>query len=72
MALAAWDATPMEFVPREGRFWLPRQPKRVVHGTVIFGEDGVTLNKMMFDARRKLRAALAANGYLDDDDSGRS
>jgi RNA polymerase sigma-70 factor, ECF subfamily len=28
--------------------------------------------KMMFDARRKLRAALAANGYLDDDDSGRS
>jgi hypothetical protein len=27
---------------------------------------------MMFDARRKLRAALAANGYLDDDDSGRS
>ena len=29
------------------------------------------LYKMMFDARRKLRAALAANGYLDDDDSGR-
>ena len=28
--------------------------------------------KMLFDARRKLRAALAANGYLDDDDSGRS
>lgn len=34
----------MEFVSREGRFWLPRQPKRVVHGTVIFQEDGVTLN----------------------------
>jgi RNA polymerase sigma-70 factor (ECF subfamily) len=30
------------------------------------------LYKMMFDARRKLRAALAANGYLDDDDSERS
>ena len=30
------------------------------------------LYKMMFDARRKLRAALAANGYLNDDDSGRS
>jgi RNA polymerase sigma-70 factor, ECF subfamily len=27
--------------------------------------------KMMFDARRKLRAALAANGYLDYDTSGR-
>jgi RNA polymerase sigma-70 factor (ECF subfamily) len=28
--------------------------------------------KMLFDARRKLRAALAANGYLHDDTSGRS
>jgi RNA polymerase sigma-70 factor (ECF subfamily) len=28
--------------------------------------------KMMFDARRKLRAALAANGYLDHNDSRRS
>jgi RNA polymerase sigma-70 factor, ECF subfamily len=28
--------------------------------------------KMMFDARRKLRAALAANGYMDHDTSGRS
>jgi len=26
----------------------------------------------MFDARRKLRAVLGANGYLDDEDSGRS
>ena len=34
----------MEFVSQEGRFWLPRQPKRVVHGTVIFQEEGVTLN----------------------------
>jgi hypothetical protein len=32
------------FVSQEGRFWLPRQPKRVVYGTVTFGEDGVTLN----------------------------
>jgi RNA polymerase sigma-70 factor, ECF subfamily len=28
--------------------------------------------KMLFDARRKLRAALAANGYLSDDSSRRS
>jgi RNA polymerase sigma-70 factor (ECF subfamily) len=28
--------------------------------------------KMLFDARRKLRAALAANGYLPDDPSRRS
>jgi hypothetical protein len=34
----------MEFVSREGRFWLPRQPERVVHGAVTFQEDGVALN----------------------------
>jgi len=28
--------------------------------------------KMLFDARRKLRAALDANGYLPDDSSRRS
>src|SRR5260370_304998 len=36
------------------------------------GSNRNAVYKMMFDARRKLRAALAANGYLDDDDSGRS
>jgi RNA polymerase sigma-70 factor (ECF subfamily) len=38
-------------------------------------ELGSTRNaiyKTMFDARRKLRAALAANGYLDDQTSGHS
>ena len=39
---------------------------------VRFGSNRNAVYKMMFDARRKLRAALAANGYLDDDDSGRS
>jgi RNA polymerase sigma-70 factor, ECF subfamily len=39
---------------------------------VRLGSNRNALYKMMFDARRKLRAALAANGYLDDDDSGRS
>jgi RNA polymerase sigma-70 factor, ECF subfamily len=38
---------------------------------VRFGSNCNALYKVMFDARRKLRAALAANGYLDDDDSGR-
>ena len=36
------------------------------------GSNRNAVYKMMFDARRKLRAALAANGYLDDDDAGRS
>jgi RNA polymerase sigma-70 factor, ECF subfamily len=35
------------------------------------GSNRNAIYKMMFDARRKLRAALAANGYLDRDDSGR-
>ena len=39
---------------------------------VRLGSNRNALYKMMFDARRKLRAALAANGYLDDDDSWRS
>jgi hypothetical protein len=34
----------MEFLTQEGRFWLPRQPERAVHGLVAFQEDGVTLN----------------------------
>jgi hypothetical protein len=42
--LISWDATQVDFVSGEGRFWLPRQPARVVHGSVAFGEDGVTLS----------------------------
>jgi RNA polymerase sigma-70 factor (ECF subfamily) len=41
----------------------------------LVAELGSTRNaiyKTMFDARRKLRAALAANGYLDDETSRRS
>lgn len=41
----------------------------------LVAELGSTRNaiyKTMFDARRKLRAALAANGYLDDETSGHS
>jgi RNA polymerase sigma-70 factor (ECF subfamily) len=36
------------------------------------GSSRGAVYKVMFDARRKLRAALAANGYLDDEDAGRS
>jgi RNA polymerase sigma-70 factor (ECF subfamily) len=41
----------------------------------LVAELGSTRNaiyKTMFDARRKLRAALAANGYLDDGTSRHS
>ena len=36
------------------------------------GSSRDAIYKMLFDARRKLRAALAANGYLPDDSSRRS
>jgi RNA polymerase sigma-70 factor, ECF subfamily len=36
------------------------------------GSSRNAIYKMLFDARRKLRAALAANGYLDHDPAGRS
>jgi RNA polymerase sigma-70 factor, ECF subfamily len=36
------------------------------------GGQSLALYKVMFDARRKLRAALAANRYLDDAESRRS
>jgi len=34
---------------------------------VSLGSSRGAIYKVMFDARRKLRAALAANGYLTDD-----
>jgi RNA polymerase sigma-70 factor (ECF subfamily) len=49
----------------------------VVHGVpldalvVQLGSSRGAIYKMMFDARRKLRAALAANGYMDHDTAGR-
>jgi RNA polymerase sigma-70 factor, ECF subfamily len=37
-----------------------------------FGSTRNAIYKAMFNARRKLRAALAANGYLDDESSMQS
>jgi RNA polymerase sigma-70 factor (ECF subfamily) len=39
---------------------------------IELGSNRNAIYKVMFDARRKLRAALAANGYLDIDETGRS
>jgi RNA polymerase sigma-70 factor, ECF subfamily len=39
---------------------------------IHLGSSRNAIYKMLFDARRKLRAALAANGYLDHDPAGRS
>ena len=40
--------------------------------TAELGSTRGAIYKALFDARRKLRAALAANGYLDDDTPGRA
>ena len=39
---------------------------------IELGSSRGAIYKMMFDARRKLRAALAANGYMGHDTAGRS
>jgi RNA polymerase sigma-70 factor (ECF subfamily) len=39
---------------------------------IELGSNRNAIYKMMFDARRKLRAALAANGYIGHDTAGRS
>jgi RNA polymerase sigma-70 factor (ECF subfamily) len=38
---------------------------------IELGSSRGAIYKTMFDARRKLRAALAANGYMDRDTAGR-
>jgi RNA polymerase sigma-70 factor, ECF subfamily len=40
--------------------------------TLELASNRNAIYKMLFDARRKLRAALAANGYLGHDIAGRS
>jgi RNA polymerase sigma-70 factor (ECF subfamily) len=39
---------------------------------IELGSNRNAIYKVMFDARRKLRAALAANGYVDIDETGRA
>jgi RNA polymerase sigma-70 factor, ECF subfamily len=39
---------------------------------IELGSNRGAIYKAMFDARRKLRAALAANGYMSHDITGRS
>ncbi len=55
----------MEFFVAQGRFWLPSQPQRMVHGSLTFGEDGVL---DVYAVVRTLGAApgcLSCNGLID-------
>jgi hypothetical protein len=62
--------------PTDG-YWLSiasRAPRGIPADALAIklGSNRIALPKMMFDARRKVRAALVANGYLDDAESRRS
>ena len=68
-------------MPRRGHRPPPRQSRVVVvivlndvrpDVLVGLGSSGGAIYVMMFDARRKLRAALAANGYMGHDTAGSS
>ena len=70
--LAALRRAYTELSPRQ------RQGVRRDHGqrrsldalVIELGSSRGAIYKMMFDARRKPRAALAANGYMDHDTAG--
>jgi RNA polymerase sigma-70 factor, ECF subfamily len=69
MAAAVRRAVDTELTPRQREVFVAI----VVHGVpldtlvVSLGSSRGAIYKMMFDARRKLRAVLAANGYLPGD-----
>jgi RNA polymerase sigma-70 factor, ECF subfamily len=71
LAAAVRRAVDSELTPRQREAFVAI----VVNGVpldalvVSLGSTRNAIYKMMFDARRKLRAALAANGYLPDDSS---
>jgi RNA polymerase sigma-70 factor, ECF subfamily len=72
LAAAVRRAVDAELTPRQREVFVAI----VVNGVpldalvVSLGSSRNAIYKMMFDARRKLRAALAANGYLPDDCPG--
>jgi ApeA N-terminal domain 1 len=41
--LGGCEAEWMEYFTTQGRFWLPQQPQRAVHGGLTFDEDGIRL-----------------------------
>jgi hypothetical protein len=50
----------MEYFTAQGRFWLPQQPRRTVHGGLTFDEDGIRL-----ELADSLRAPVArASGVV--------
>jgi RNA polymerase sigma-70 factor, ECF subfamily len=67
-------AVDIELTPRQREVFVALVLNDVPLDTLVLslGSSRNAIYKMMFDARRKLRAALVANGYLDHDPVGRS
>jgi RNA polymerase sigma-70 factor, ECF subfamily len=69
LAAAVRRAVDTELTPRQREIFVAIVVNGVPLDTLVLslGSSRNAIYKMMFDARRKLRAALAANGYLPDD-----
>jgi RNA polymerase sigma-70 factor, ECF subfamily len=67
-------AVDTELTPRQREIFVAIVLNDVPLDTLVmhFGSSRNAIYKMLFDARRKLRAALAANGYLDHHPAGGS
>ena len=73
LAAAVRSAVDEQLTPRQRRVFVAIVLNGVPLDAVVaeLGSTRGAVYKMMFDARRKLRAALAANGYLNDESSRR-
>jgi RNA polymerase sigma-70 factor (ECF subfamily) len=69
LAAAVRRAVDTELTPRQREVFVALGVNGVPLDALVLslGSSRNAIYKMMFDARRKLRAALAANGYLTDD-----
>ena len=69
LAAAVRRAVDTELTPRQREVFVALVVNGVPLDTLVLslGSSRNAIYKMMFDARRKLRASLAANGYLHDD-----
>jgi RNA polymerase sigma-70 factor (ECF subfamily) len=74
LVLALRRAVEQDLTDRQRRVFVAIVVNAVPLDTLAIelGSNRNAIYKVMFDARRKLRAVLAANGYLDIDERGRS
>ncbi|MBV9203923.1 MAG: sigma-70 family RNA polymerase sigma factor [Actinobacteria bacterium] len=74
MTAALRRAVDTELSPRQRQVFVALMVHAVPLDALVIelGSSRGAIYKMMFDARRKLRAALAANGYMGQDAAGRS